>query len=207
MSGLDALSLSLDRSWWPLGDGGDPIEAVLDVLIENLAPDLAPAEERGLRASLAVHAEWARSLPAGERSSFALVRDPSTARADALLSWRFGEAPSGAYDELLASARSRTSTDQVELVRPTTVETTVPAGRAIVIHDIAYTRTPGVQRPARERCIVAVFPTDSDALLELTASTIELSLFDDLPDYLLRIAAGEELGVPGYRESVGGGTP
>jgi len=73
-----------------------------------------------------------------------------------------------------------------------------------VVHDIAYTRTPGVQRPARERCIVAVFPEGGDVLLELTVSTIDLSLFEDLPEYLLRLAAGEEDVVPGYRQSVEG---
>jgi hypothetical protein len=206
MTAADGFTLSLDGSWWPLGDGSDPVESVIDVLIENLAPNLAPAEERGLRASLAVHAEWARSLAQGQRRSFALVRQPSSARADALLSWRFGEAPEGAYETLLASARGQESTETVELVNPSVTEMRVPLGRAIVIHDIAYSRTAGVQRPARERCIVAVFPDGSDALLELMISTIDLSLFDDLPDYLLRLAAGEELGVPGYRESVGGGS-
>jgi len=198
-------TLSIDSAWWPLGDGTDPIADVIDVLIERNASELAPAEERGLRASLAVHAEWARSLSAGQRMSFALVREPSTARVDALLSWRLSEVEEGAAARYLAAARALTSTDQVELVNPSAVEATVPIGPAIVVHDIAYTRTPGVQTPARERCTVAIFPTGTSACLEITVSTIELSLFDDLPDYVLRLAAGEEIGVPGYRESVGGG--
>lgn len=204
MSSDEEFVLSIDRAWWPLGDGSDPVDAVIDVLIEHQAPELAPADERGLRASLAVYAEWAATLTQGQRNSFALVRDPATARADALLSWRLAEVPSDGYERFLASARALTSTDTTELVNPSVVEATVPVGRAIVVHDIAYTRTAGVQHPARERCIVAVFPTGTDALLELTVATIELSLFDDLPDYVLRLAAGEELGVPGYRESVGG---
>ncbi len=198
-------TLSIDRAWWPLGDGTDPIEQVLDVVLAHNAPELPPAEERGLRASLAVHAAWAASLAPGQRQSFALVRDATTARADALLSWRLSEVDAGAYDRYLESARELASTDTVELVNPSVEEATVPIGRAIVVHDIAYTRTPGVQNPARERCVVAVFPTGTPALLEITVSTIELSLFDDLPDYVLRLASGEELGVPGYRESVGGG--
>jgi len=200
----ETFTLQLSPAWWPLGDGSDPIDAVVDVLIGQLAPDLEPAEERGLRASLAVYGEWAGSLAPGERRSFALVRDPATARADALLSWRFGEAPEGAYEHLLASARAQSSTDTVELVNPTVVETRVPLGRAVVVHDIAYARTAGVQRPARERCVVAVFPDGTDALLELTVLTIDLSLFDDLPDYLLRVASGEALPAPGYREVDGG---
>jgi hypothetical protein len=204
MTAAESFTLSLDRAWWPLGDGSDPIEDVVDVLVERLAPELAPAEERGLRASLAVHAQWARMSTPGEGQSFALVRDPSTARADAVLSWRFGEAPPGAYERFLASADALASTDDVELVNPSVVEAALPVGRAIVVHDIAYTRTPGVQRPARERCIVAVFPEGGDVLLELTVSTIDLSLFEDLPEYLLRLAAGEEDVVPGYRESVEG---
>ncbi|QNO38145.1 hypothetical protein H4J02_03700 [Protaetiibacter sp. SSC-01] len=204
MTAVETFTLSLAPQWWPLGDGSDPIDAVIDVLIERLAPELAPAEERGLRASLAVHAEWARTLAPGQRRSYALVRDPETARADALLSWRYGEAPEGAYEHMLASARAQTSTDTVELVDPSVVETRVPLGRAIVVHDVAYARTPGVQRPARERCIVAVFFDDSDALLELTVSTIDLALFDDLPEYVLRLAAGEELTAPGYPEPVEG---
>lgn len=206
MTAADSFTLSLDRAWWPLGDGSDPIADVIDVLIERLDPELPPAEERGLRASLAVHAEWARSSAPGQGQSFALVRDPSTARADAMLSWRFGEAPSGAYEHFLSSARALASTDDIELVNPSVTEVQLPIGPAIVVHDIAYTRTPGVQRPARERCIVAIFPGDGDVLLELSVSTIELSLFDDLPEYLLRLAAGEEDAVPGYRESVEGAT-
>lgn len=198
-------TLSIDSAWWPLGDGTDPIDDVLDVLIARGAPELAPAEERGLRASLAVHAAWARSLAAGQRMSFALVREPSTARADALLSWRLSEVDEGDYGRYLADAQALESTEQVELVNASAVEATVPIGPAIVVHDIAYTRTPGVQTPARERCTVAVYPTGTPARLEITVSTIELSLFDDLPDYVLRLASGEELGVPGYRESVGGG--
>jgi len=204
MSDAEAFTLQLSTAWWPLGDGTDPIEEVIDVLIERLAPDLAPAEERGLRAGLAVHSEWARSLAPGERQSFALVRDPATGRVDALLSWRFGEAPEGAYEHLLTSARAQESTDDVELVNPSVVETRVPLGRAIMVHDIAYTRTAGVQRPARERCIVAIFPDGTEALLELTVSTVDLSLFDDLPDFLLRLAAGEAVPAPGYREVMDG---
>jgi hypothetical protein len=136
--------------------------------------------------------------------SFALVRDVTTARADALLSWRLSEVDEGAYERYLASARELASTDAVELVNPSAEEASVPIGRAIVVHDIAYTRTPGVQNPARERCTVAVFPDGTAALLEITVSTIELSLFDDLPDYVLRLASGEQPGVPGYRESVEG---
>lgn len=199
-------TLAIDGSWWPLGDGTDPVDEVIDVLIERQAPGLAPAEERGLRASLAVHAEWARSLAAGTRMSFALVRDPETARADALLSWRLTEVEEDGYERYLASARALASTDTVELVNPVVAEATVPIGPAVLVHDIAYTRTPGVQIPARERCTVAVFPAGTRAALEITVSTIELSLFDDLPDYVLRLASGEELGVPGYRESVGSGT-
>ena len=135
-----------------------------------------------------------RSVPTTSRTA---------ARADAILSWRFSEAPSDAYERFLASARELTSTGDVELVNPSVLEAQLPIGRAIVVHDIAYTRTPGVQRPARERCIVAVFP-EGDVLFELTVSTIELSLFDDLPEYVLRLAAGEEDAVPGYRESVEG---
>lgn len=198
-------TLSIDTAWWPLGDGSDPVDEVIDVLIERGAPELPPAEERGLRASLAVHAEWARSLAAGQRMSFALVREPSTARADALLSWRLSQVGEGDYGRYLDSARALQSTEGVELVNASAVEAAVPIGPAIVVHDIAYTRTPGVQTPARERCTVAVFPTGTRACLEITVSTIELSLFDDLPDYVLRLASGEELGVPGYRESVGGG--
>jgi len=198
------LTLSIDRAWWPLGDGSDPVEAVLDVLIEHLAPDLPTAEEQALRASLAVYADWAASLSSGQRNSFALVRDPARGRADALLSWRLGEIPADGYERFLASARAMHSDSVVELVNPTVSEVELPVGRAIVVHDIAYSRTPGVQRPARERCIVAIFPTDEPVLLELSVSTIDLSLFDDLPDYVLRLASGEELGVPGYRESVEG---
>lgn len=204
MSAAGTFTLSLPSVWWPLGDGTDPIGDVIDVLFEHYQPELEPAEERGLRASLAVHAEWARSLAPGERRSFALVRDARTARADALLSWRFGVAPEGAYEHILESAKALRSTETVELVDPSVVETRVPLGRAIVIHDVAYARTPGIQQPARERCIVALFPDGSDALLELNLSTIDLSIWDDLPDYLLRVASGEELPVPGYPEPMEG---
>jgi len=199
VTAAESFTLALDRAWWPLGDGTRSAVEVVEELMEHFEVDVPPAEERALRASLASFHDWARTLAPGRRSSFALVRDPATGRADALLSWRFGEAPEGAYDRILESARSLASTDDVQLVNNSATEVAVPVGRAIIVHDIAYSRTQGLQRPARERCMAAVFPEGSSALLELTVLTLDLALFTDLPDYVTRLVSGEELGVPAVR--------
>lgn len=199
---MESISVELDGAWWPLGDGTDAAEAIADALITTLVPDLSGTVETALRANLVSFAEWSKMLAPGERRSFALVRDPQLGRVDALLSWRFSELDGGFYDQYLALARSQKSTDTVELVNQRVLEFSIPAGRAIAIHDALLIRDVGLLQPARERCTVALFVEGAPALLELHIATLDLSLFDDLVEYAMALVAGDNPGVPGRIEFV-----
>lgn len=204
MTDIDGISMELDRAWWPLGDGTDPVEAIADALLSTLAPDLDGPPAIALRANLVTFAEWSQMLAPGERRSFALVRNPALGRVDALLSWRFSRIEGDVYDQYLALARSQESTERVELVNQRVLEYALPAGRAIAIHDVLIIRDGGLLQPARERCTVALFADAAPALLELHIATLDLSLFDDLVEYAMALVAGEQPGVPGQLEYRGG---
>ncbi|MGL4339156.1 MAG: hypothetical protein ACRCSP_01850 [Rhodoglobus sp.] len=200
MTGLDSISVELDRAWWPLGDGSHPVEAIADALMSTMVPDLAGPTATALRANLVSFAEWSQMLAPGERLSFALVRRPESGRVDALLSWRFSRIDGDVYDEYLSLARSQKSTERVELVNQRVLEFTLRHGRAIAIHDILVIREGGILQPARERCTVGFFIESESALIELHLATLDLSLFDDIVGYAMALLAGENPAVPGYLE-------
>ena len=196
----DVAEIQLDAAWWPLGDGTDAPEEIADVLVQTLQPELPAAEAAALRAHLASFAEWSQSLAPGPRRSFALVRTPQLGRVDALLSMRYLESADGVYEKYLALARDQHSTDEVELVNQRVLEYTLPTGRAIAVHDILQFRTGGIQQPARERCTVGFFPTAANVLIDFHVATIDLALFDDIVEYTLALAAGDDPGVPGLMQ-------
>jgi len=192
--------VELEPAWWPLGDGTDPAEGIADALVETLAPEVEGPARTALHANLAIFAEWSQTLAPGERRSFALVRQPKLGRVDALLSWRYSRVADGVYDQYLELARNQKSTETVELVNQRVLEYTVPAGRAIAIHDVLLIRDGGLIQPARERCTVALFIDAEPVLVELHLATMDLSLFDDIVEYSIALISGENPGVPGLLE-------
>ncbi|MBG6056296.1 hypothetical protein IWX81_002728 [Salinibacterium sp. CAN_S4] len=200
MTGLEQVSIQLDRAWWPLGDGTDSAAEIADALITSLVPTLGEPSVTALRSDLVSFADWSQSLAPGERRSFALVRYPEQGRVDALLSWRFSRIEGDVYDDYLALARSQQSTDRVELVNQRVLEFTLGLGRAVVVHDILLMREGGVLAPARERCTIGFFVDSEPALIELHLATMDLSLFDDIVEFALALVAGQDPGVPGQLE-------
>ncbi len=193
----DIAEIQLDAAWWPLGDGTDAPEEIADVLVETLVPELPAAEAAALRAHLASFAEWSQSLAPGPRRSFVLVRTPELGRAEALLSMRYLESAEGVYEKYLSLAHEQRSTENVELINQRVLEYTLPGGRAIAVHDVLLFRTGGIQQPARERCTLAFFPSAANVLIEFHLATIDLALFDDIVEYALALASGDDPGVPG----------
>lgn len=185
------LVVEIDGSWTELPAGPDGADERLAEIIGGFELDESAAGrlERSLRLVMAV----AANLPAGARRSYALVPDPTSGSAQALLSLRVSRVTPDAYDNYLAAARALESDDKLEVIRRTIDEVVLPAGRGVLSRDFTLARvTEGVPDPATERTFLALFPTDADTAVEFTLLTQNLALFADAGEYLLALAANEK---------------
>ena len=190
------VTIMVDTNWWMLPLRDDDQDASIERTIEAAQVDEEAA--RGLRYGLKAVNGIARSLPAGERHNYALVRTPESGLVEALLSTRVSRVGPTAYDDYLDVVQNTPAAPDVEVLNRRIIEVTMPRGRGILVHDLTLALgQDGVPDPALERAFLALFVADTAALIEFTLITQDLALFEDIESYLMEFAAGDNPAVPG----------
>jgi hypothetical protein len=184
-------SVVIDGAWKRLPTASGDHERQIDAVIAELGVDGSAAAR--LNYGLHAVAHVAGNLSAGERHSFALIREPSTGVVDALLSTRVSRVEDGALDGYRARVgENRPGEQHVSSVNRTVEERRLPQGLAVIVHDITLREDgDGLVDPALERVILALFVSSADVLIEFYLATQNLALFDDAVDYLVELVAGD----------------
>lgn len=185
----------IDVAWRALPTPEEDADLAIEKLITSLEVD--EAAERGLRTGLGSVNVLAHRLTTGNRRSYALVRNPASGIVDALLSTKLSQVEPDAYDQYFAAIRATDVADGFEIINRTLIETRLPAGRAIVLHDFTATDdSGGMPEPALERAILALFVDGSAALIEFYLAAQNLALFADMEEFLITLASGERARTP-----------
>lgn len=192
------LTIPIRAPWVQLpGEGEDAVGAIAAIVAHaGLAVDSIAA--RRLTWSLGKVVEVAGAMPAGRRTSYALIEDPAAGRVDALLTYRVSRVTEDAAANYLEAARSFTGTPEVEVIHRTVEPIELPAGDAILSHDFTLpVQRGGVLDPALDRFFLTLFPSGGETGIEFTLLTPNLALFDNDGDYLVSLVRGEDPALPG----------
>ena len=186
--------LKLPADWHPLDGETEGEHRAFADLVANFEVDVATAS----RLLIALDSVWsaASSSKRNGGRTWALVRDPQSGNVDAILTSDIRVLTEGfGFDKYLdLVTESAKSTDSLEVVNRTFLTTQLPAGPAIVVHDFVLPlEMNGVQDPATERVICAIFPLGWNVMAEFAVVTQNLVLSTDLAADVLPIFATFEV--------------
>jgi len=162
------------------------VEAYLDELVVQPSA-LIRAQ---LRYALMTVIDLTLRMPEGARHNFALIGEPLDGVVHSVLSMQKLHVTNDAYANLLHRTQNPLPADGLEALNRTVEEITLPAGRAIVMHDfVVTTEFESIPEPATERTTLALFIDGTDTMLDFAMYAQDLAAFDDMPAYLIEIVA------------------
>jgi hypothetical protein len=183
-------TLPLPVGWVPLAPhGADPSDWV-EGYLNSLREQPTAIVRAQLRYSLLTVMELAATMRPGKRYNFALLEDPELGAVRALLSVQMLRTPASQMENYRARLEEADQNDSIQVLNREVFDVQFDAGHGIAMHDFTVSaEIEAVPDPALERTIIGLFVTGEDVLIEFSLYAQDLSVFDNMSQYLVDIIA------------------
>ena len=181
-------ALPLPEGWIALAPPGDDPAVWVEEYLDGLRDQPSAPVRAELRYGLLTMMEMTEGMRPGKRYNFAFLDFPAEGIVRSLLSVQMLRVTPDAIDNYRVLLENADRRDEIQVINRRVFDLELAAGTAVVLHDFTLSaEIEAVAEPALERAIAGLFVTGTDTMIEFALYAQDLTVFDDIVQYLVDI--------------------